>query len=260
MADTTPFALTWWGHATTTVEVGGVRVLTDPVLTDRVAHLGRLAPSPTPEAARADVVLLSHLHRDHLHPRSLRRVSRDAVVVVPRGGERLLARTPQRDVRPVAPGEVLEVAGLRIGVLPAKHSGRRSRFSGAAGRAQGFHVTGGDHSFWYAGDTGAPVPSVGSVSGPPVDLALVPIGGWGPTLGEMHLDPEQAAAAVEQVGARRAVPVHHGTLWPVGLRWVMPRNHRRLFAEPAGRFVHAMADSATETVVPPHGERVVLVA
>lgn len=250
-----PLAVTWWGHATTTIEIGGARVLTDPVLTDGVAHLRRFAPSPTAAAAHADVVLLSHLHRDHLHPRSLRRVSHDAVVVVPRGGERLLDRLPQHDVRPVVPGDVVEVAGLRVEVLPAKHAGNRSRFSRAAGRAQGFRVEGGGRACWYPGDTGAPVPSTDV---PPVDLALVPIGGWGPTLGEMHLDPEQAATVVDLVGARWAVPVHHGTLWPLGLRRLMPGNHRRLFTEPSGRFARAMATGCAEAVVPPHGKRVAL--
>ena len=61
-------SITWWGHATATIEIGGLRVLTDPVLTHRLAHLRRIGgPIPAPSAALADIVLISHLHADHLH-------------------------------------------------------------------------------------------------------------------------------------------------------------------------------------------------
>ena len=66
-------SITWWGHATATIEIGGLRVLTDPVLTHRLAHLRRIGgPIPAPSAALADIVLISHLHADHLHIPSLR--------------------------------------------------------------------------------------------------------------------------------------------------------------------------------------------
>jgi len=58
-------AVTWWGHATATVETGGTRVVTDPVLGDRLLHLKRYAVTPAREAVEADLVLISHLHHDH---------------------------------------------------------------------------------------------------------------------------------------------------------------------------------------------------
>ncbi len=77
--------VTWWGHATCTVEDSGVRVLTDPLFTRRLAHLRRRRGAlPPPDAARADVVLISHLHADHLHLPSLARLAPDTLVVVPR--------------------------------------------------------------------------------------------------------------------------------------------------------------------------------
>ena len=86
----TGLALTWWGHASTTVEIGGARVATDPLLGDRLLHLRRYAASPAARAFEADVVLISHLHHDHLHLPSLRRFGRETPILVPRGGESLL--------------------------------------------------------------------------------------------------------------------------------------------------------------------------
>ena len=92
----------------------------------------------------------------------------------------------------------------------------------------------------------------------PVDLALVPIGGWGPTLDDGHMHPEHGAEAVARVGARWAVPVHWGTFWPQGLRRVARANHHRLFVTPGDRFAAALAGSPTEAVLAVPGHRVEL--
>jgi L-ascorbate metabolism protein UlaG (beta-lactamase superfamily) len=247
-------ALTWWGHASATVEIGGRRVATDPVLgSNRLFHLRRHTARPLASAAEADVVLISHLHGDHLDLPSLRRFAPEVPVVVPAGGERLLRRRP--DVRPVRPGDELEVAGAHVAVLPADHDGRRLPGSRYRGPALGFRVECGERSFWFPGDTGR---RVDFAAVEPVDLALVPIGGWGPTLPAEHLDPQQAAEAVSQVGARWAVPVHWGTFYPWGLDLLRPRTHHRLFVTPGDRFAEAMTGRAAEAVVLTPGERVVL--
>ena len=91
----------------------------------------------------------------------------------------------------------------------------------------------------------------------PVDLALVPIGGWGPTLADGHMHPAAGADAVSRIGARWAVPVHWGTFWPQGLHRVARANHHRLFVSPGQQFVDAMAElaPATEAVLAGHGDR-----
>lgn len=81
-----PVDITWWGHATCTVEDSGVRLLTDPLFARRLAHLRRRRGAlPPPEAAAADVVLVSHLHADHLHLPSLARLAPGTRLLVPRG-------------------------------------------------------------------------------------------------------------------------------------------------------------------------------
>ena len=237
-------AVTWWGHASATVEIGGVRVATDPLLSDRLFHLHRYTRTPGVSAAVADVVLLSHLHADHLHVPSLRRFAPDVPVLVPKGGESLLRRLRPEQVRPVEPGDVVEVGAARITVLPATHDGRRGPQSKAVGPPLGFRIDAGGRSFWFPGDTEvrADMADVGHV-----DLALIPIGGWGPTLEDGHMDPVHGAEAVALVGADVAVPVHWGTFWPLGLRLFMRARHRHLFVTPGDRFLTAMATHAPQT-------------
>lgn len=244
-------AVTWWGHASATVEIGTSRVAIDPVLGAHLYHLRRLASRPHESAYDADLVLVSHLHHDHLHVPSLRRFPRDIPIVVPRGGERLLRGAAGDRVCPAAPGDVLDLAGVKVTVLPATHDDRRGPYTRITGPALGFRVDGSGRSFWFPGDTELrdDMREVGRV-----DLALVPIGGWGPTLEDGHMDPSDAAEAVRRVGATAAVPVHWGTFWPVGLRHLARANHHRLFTTPGQRFLDALdGDDVHALLVPPGG-------
>jgi L-ascorbate metabolism protein UlaG (beta-lactamase superfamily) len=253
-----PLAFTWWGHSSTTVELGDLRVALDPLLTDRLAHLRRYAASPRrEEATRAEVVMVSHLHADHCHLPSLRLFPRAATLVVPPGAERLVGRLGFDRVVVAEPGSrlVVECAErLEVEVLAASHDGRRLPLPGQAGEAVGFRLSVDGRSVWFPGDTGLR-DDMAEVA--PVDLALVPVGGWGPTLGRHHMDPEQAARAVARVGADWAAPVHWGTFWPTGLARVDRRRHRHLFVTPGERFAAAVEDvPGTRPVVAVPGERV----
>jgi L-ascorbate metabolism protein UlaG (beta-lactamase superfamily) len=239
-------ACTWWGHSTATVELGGARVVTDPLLTDRLLHLLRSTATPGPAAAQADLVLVSHLHHDHCHRPSLARYGPDVPILAPRGAERLLARLAGDRLLLVEPGDVVERAGVRVQVLAATHDGRRHPMSREHPPALGFRFGNDAGSCWHPGDTEL---RDDMTDVDPVDLALVPVGGWGPTLEEGHLDPEEAAQAVLRVGARWAVPVHWGTFWPAGLEYVARASHERMFTTPGPRFARALAGSGVEAVV-----------
>jgi L-ascorbate metabolism protein UlaG (beta-lactamase superfamily) len=237
-------SVTWWGHSTTTIALGPVRVLTDPVFTRRVAHLSRIGPLPTEEAAKADVAVVSHLHFDHLHLPSLRKLSPEVRIVAPVGTARVLARAApaiSRRVEEVVPGEAVDVDGVVIRAVRAAHGDRRSPLSHYCAPPLGFIIEAGSENptrVWFAGDTGL---FSGKSDFWPVDVAVIPIGGWGPTLGPTHLDPTQAAEAVHRVGANDAVPVHFGTFWPLGLQYVNRLSFRRHFVEPGPRFGAALA-------------------
>lgn len=232
--------ITWWGHATTTIEENGTRLLTDPVLTSRIAHLRRRrGPAPEPVAAECDAVLVSHMHADHLHLTSLALVAPAAALVVPRGAARLIhsecgAALSDRCIE-VAPGNQVRIGALEVTAVTAAHDGRRLPWSQHSGPALGYRVE-GSPSVWFAGDTGL-YDDLAAEAGP-VDLALVPVGGWGPTLGAGHLDPAWAAEAVRRVQARVAIPVHFGTFWPIGCDWLKPH----LFLPPGDAFKSKMAE------------------
>jgi L-ascorbate metabolism protein UlaG (beta-lactamase superfamily) len=233
-------AVTWHGHATVSVRDEGVHLLTDPLLTDRVAHLRRRR-GPTPDIALGSVnaVLVSHLHLDHCHVPSLRLLPPGTRVVLPRGGAGLLAALPL-DVVEVEPGDAVDVRGVRIVAVRAQHDGRRSPGSRWAGPALGFLIQ-GSRSVWFAGDTGW-APDLGHDVGP-VDVAVLPVGGWGPvsrpsTRGQ-HLGPAEAAAVACSLPAATVVPVHYGTFWPVGL----PAHRHPGFLRPGGALRDAVAQS-----------------
>ncbi|MEO9323805.1 MBL fold metallo-hydrolase [Nocardioides sp. C4-1] len=250
--------VTWWGHSSMTIDLAATRVATDPLLTRRLYHLRRAVPEPSERATEADVVLVSHLHHDHLHLPSLRRFDAAVPVVVPRGASRQVKGLAERDLVEVEPGDEVEVAGVRVQVLAATHEGGRDKLHrGGAVPAIGFRIDDGVTAVWYPGDTGV---RADFAEVEPVDLAAVPIGGWGPTLGDEHLDPEEAAAAVEAVGARWALAVHYGTYWPLALRRLHPANHHRLFVTPPQRFVRALAERCPDVapLTPGFGEPVAL--
>lgn len=213
--------VTWWGHATTTVLDSGVRVLTDPVLTRRLGHLRRLrGPVPGRSAAAADVVVISHLHSDHLHLPSLASLQHGATVVVPAGavttvrGLRRVARARSLRLVEVVPGDELTVGALTVRAVPAKHDGRRWPVGRSRVRPLGYVLT-GEARTYFAGDTDL-FPSLPEAVGP-CDIALLPVGGWGPKLGPGHLDAERAAVALARLGSPTGVPIHYGTFCPVGL-------------------------------------------
>ena len=228
----------WIGHSTVLVSLDGVRLLTDPLLRGLVAHLRRRVPVHHDALRRVDAVLLSHAHHDHLDIGSLQRLGRRTPLVVPRGLGALLRRQGFRDVQEVAVGESLEIGRLRVEATYAAHDGARPPYPARA-PAVGYAIL-GSRRVYFAGDTDL----FGEMDGliPDLDLALVPIWGWGPSLGRGgHLDPEGAAEAVALLRPKVAVPIHWGTYAPVHLGI---RTKPAYLAAPQAAFVAAVERTA----------------
>ncbi len=230
--------VTWLGHATVLIETGGARLLTDPVLRDRVMHLKRHGATPA-RPGRIDAALVSHLHRDHLDKPSLRGLSTTAIAPV--GSTKYLPAGYR--VHEVAPGDTVDV-GVTVEAVPAWHDGRRRPGPGAEVLdTLGFLVNG----VWFAGDTDFD-PAMEALRGR-VDCALIPIWGWGPSLGPGHLDPAGAARVIDLIAPRIAVPIHWGTFLPLGLG----RRHQRLLTDPPHEFAAAVTGTTRIELVAPGG-------
>jgi L-ascorbate metabolism protein UlaG (beta-lactamase superfamily) len=221
--------LRFLGHATVELSLGGAVLLTDPVLRERILHLRRRGSVPA-LSRTPDAVLISHAHMDHLDLPSLDRLGGPAPLVVPRGVARTLARRDLGAVHELVAGERIELAGLTVRATPAEHDGRRWPL-GPALPSLGYVIE-GPPRIYFAGDTDL---FDGMAELGPVDVALLPVAGWGPRVGAGHLDPERAAAAVEAVRPALAVPIHWGTLSAPGSGHGDPETPAHRFAELVAR-------------------------
>jgi L-ascorbate metabolism protein UlaG (beta-lactamase superfamily) len=209
-------------------------VLTDPVLRRRVSHLVRTGPPPaTPDPP--DAVLISHGHLDHLDFPSLARFPRETEVAVPEGLGQLVTRKGFRNVRELAVGSTFEIGPVTVRATPAAHGGGKP-LPGRSRNTIGYALS-GSASVFFAGDTDLFDEMDGLV--PALDLALLPIWGWGPTIGPGHLDPGRAARALALLRPRVAVPIHWGTLRPVFHSARAP-----FLSEPLAAFVEAAEQEA----------------
>jgi L-ascorbate metabolism protein UlaG (beta-lactamase superfamily) len=219
--------ITWLGHATVLLELDGVRLLTDPVLGRRVGPLVRVSGEPVEaaELGRIDSVLLSHLHADHADLGSLRRLR--APVIGPSGAGGWLRDAGIEDVRELSAGSAAAVGKVQVIATPAVHDDRR-RPLGRHAEPVGFVVR-GSLGVYFAGDTDL-FEGMGELRGT-VDVALLPVWGWGPSVGEGHLDPQRAAQAVAMIGPKLAIPIHWGTF---ALPWARDGDSDRPAREFAG--------------------------
>lgn len=235
------------GHATVMIKIDGVSVLTDPILLSRVSFLRRIGGSADPvDYADTDIVLISHLHHDHCDLRSLYRLHH-STVVVPRGsGAFIRARALCSDVIELGEGESREIKGLTITAVHADHDGARVPF-GPVAQALGYVISGESESIYFAGDTDiyGEMADLGGADG--VDLAFIPVWGWGPNLGPGHMNPQRGAQALQLIEPKIAIPIHWGGLHPAGLSKVMAAKH--LLDQPPLDFAQEAADHAGSTKV-----------
>ncbi|HEU4999009.1 MAG TPA: MBL fold metallo-hydrolase [Lapillicoccus sp.] len=221
----------WLGHATTVVDLGGVRLVTDPLLRRHVGALRRVGPTPDPAWwSGADAALVSHLHLDHADRPSLRRLG---VPVL--GGPAVAAWAGRQGLGGVALSEEwTTVAGaVQVRLVRADHASRP--LPGRPREAYGFLVRAGEDVVWFAGDT-ALYPEMAELADASISAALLPIHGWGPRLSAGHMDAEQAAEAALLSGARHVVPVHWGTFHAV----TMNLGSLNWMTRPVGVFEAAM--------------------
>lgn len=248
-------AVTWVGHATYVLRMGGMTVLTDPVWSRRIPGI---APRLTrvgvewQDLPPVDAVVISHNHYDHLDAPTIRRLPRHTPVLVPAGLGRWFRRRGFTEVTeldwwqsyelgPIAEGGRHAPDRVRFDFVPAHHWSRRGLTDTCRTLWGGWIMTrggagGATTRIYFAGDTGYGhwFARIGARY-PDIDLALMPIGAYAPRwfMRPMHVDPEEAVRACQDVGARRMATMHWGTF----LLSAEP------VTEPVARAVQAWADA-----------------
>jgi L-ascorbate metabolism protein UlaG (beta-lactamase superfamily) len=241
-------SVTFAGHSTVLLELDGVRLLADPLLRRRIGVLIRRTPVPASELRHdLDAVLISHAHLDHLDVPSLRLIDRGTPVIAPRGVGPLLRRQGFEPTEVDIGDEVPLSSTVTVRAVPAYHGGTRYPL-GTPSEALGYVVAGGV-SAYFAGDTGL---FDGLEELRPVDVAILPVGGWGPRLPDDHLGPLTAARALQLIRPRACVPVHWGTLYPP---WLPPELNAKWSEWPRAfeRYARHLAPDVEVRVVHPGG-------
>lgn len=194
------------------VDIGQLRVLTDPLLRDRILFLKRRGPNPAHklmEERKPDIVLLSHLHYDHADMPSLRVLPSSATVVAPKGSGKYLKRWAGVNVHEVKEGDKVQVADVEITALPAAHGQAHSIPRPMESCLS--YVMRNRLSIYFAGDTDLfdGMNDVGQDFD--LDMALLPVWGFSHRVGAGHLTPLTAAQALAQLRPAVAVPIHWGS-------------------------------------------------
>jgi L-ascorbate metabolism protein UlaG (beta-lactamase superfamily) len=236
---TQPASLTFLGHATLLIELDGVRLLTDPILRGQVSLLRhRHRPAQWSTEQSFDAVLISHLHFDHLDLPSLRLLGQNTRLIVPRGAGKWLQKRGFSQVEEIGVNQTTTIKGLPIRATYALHTRQRYPF-GPAADCLGFIIDGA-YRLYFAGDTDL-FPEMDSLADH-LDVALLPVWGWGPFLGKGHMDPLRAAQTLRLLRPRLAIPIHWGSLHPWGITPFKPR----YLIWPPHDFVHYAARLAPQ--------------
>ncbi len=218
-------AVTWIGHATMLVQMGGVNLLTDPHFSERASPVSFAGPArvvpPVPalaELPHIDAVLISHDHYDHLDRASVLQLAAQRGgsprFLVGLGLKRWLENLGIGDVVEMDWWERAEFKGLDIHFVPVQHWSRRTPWDENQRLWGGWVLRHPTFSFFFAGDTGysRDFADIGARFGG-FDLAAIPIGSYAPrwSLRIMHSDPAEAVAIHRDVKARQSVAMHWGT-------------------------------------------------
>ncbi len=247
----------WWlGHASVLIEVDGVRILTDPVFSERTSPVqfagpARMHPVPLPlnQWKNIDAVVISHDHFDHLDMDTIQHLAQGGThfyVGLGIGAHLERWQVPAAQIHEMDWWEQLEIKGVKITCTPARHYSGRTSMNNSTLWAS-WMVKGPSHSMYYSGDTGyaGHFRAIRAKLGAP-ELALIKVGAYGDTWMDIHMNPESAITAVQDLGATTLLPVHWATFNLAYHAW----------AEPAVRTLAAAQAAGVQVALPKVGERV----
>jgi len=209
--------ITWIGHASFLIQFASANIVIDPnwALWHGIVKRSRMPGIPLDHLPPIDAVLVTHAHFDHLHKRSLRFIHARHGVMVPRGSARLVRALDFTQVVEMGVWDEWRNGGLQIIHTPAYHWG--ARYLHDTHRDYGGYIIRCDgHSIFHCGDSAYfdGFRTIGAAQN--VDIALLPIGAYDTPSGrDVHMNPEEALQAFEDLGAHTLIPMHYGT-FPLG--------------------------------------------
>jgi L-ascorbate metabolism protein UlaG (beta-lactamase superfamily) len=210
--------LTWIGHASFLIRLGGLAVLADPVLSPTLPGVGRRLTPPGltwEQLPRIDAVVISHDHYDHLDAPTIRRLPRDTPMLVPVGLGQWFRRRGFTVVQELDWWDTVRLGEVDFTFVPTHHWSRRGPFDTCRSLWGGWVLTGQDGTrLFHAGDSGYGhrFTEIGEHM-PGIDVAMLPIGAYDPRwfMRPMHMDPAEAVQALSDLGAQRLATMHWGT-------------------------------------------------
>ncbi|MFZ1864347.1 MAG: MBL fold metallo-hydrolase [Polyangiales bacterium] len=210
-------ALTWIGHASFLIQLGGKSALIDPVMSERLTAVLRRNVAPGldwPALPKIDVVLVTHNHRDHMDAPTLKRLGRDPVYVVPRGLGGWFDRAGFPRIIEMDWWQEEEIEGLHVTFVPSQHWSRRGLTDMNESWWGGYVIERGGLRVYHSGDTAwfDGFSLIADRCGE-IQAAMLPIGAYAPRwfMRTQHMDPEDAIRAFDALGADKFVAMHWGT-------------------------------------------------
>lgn len=252
----------WAGHSSILLKYNDIKILTDPVFSERVSPLSfagpkrfeKFSPLDGVDTGKIDVVIISHNHYDHLDKKAVQQIKdRVGMFVVSLGVGQYLRDwgvDPMRIVE-LDWGQSISMRGVRITAEPASHMSGRGFFDRNKTFWSSFVINAGPYNVFFTGDTGyiKEFKNIGSFFGP-FDLVLADIGAYNPAWKYNHMTPEEAVQAMKDLNGKAIMPIHWGTFQLSDFYW----------KEPINRFVAAARRAGVRYATPIQGEPIDLSA
>ncbi|WP_420842832.1 MBL fold metallo-hydrolase [Desulfovibrio mangrovi] len=215
-------AFTWLGWNTMLIQMSGMAILTDPVLSHRASPTGLWGPARlhdvpcgVSDLPDIDVVLISHDHYDHLDRTTIRALRRTgAAFVVPSGVGRILRRwgVSAERIHELRWWEDFTIGGITLTATPARHYSGRGLADRYASLWASWGISDSSHKVFFGGDTGYfdGFSEIAERLGP-FDVTMLPIGAYSRYWKDVHLTPEQAVKVHKDLEGGVLIPIHYAT-------------------------------------------------